>query len=97
MRWLCIFVAVIASVQVVKAEDATPSRIASITKSARDMMPAMPAMPSLPLPSMPDLSMPDFSDASGRIMTEFNSAQGATGNSKLRHWRAFAQNGWPHR
>jgi hypothetical protein len=30
-------------------------------------------MPSLTLPSMPDLSMPDFSDASGRIMTEFNS------------------------
>ena len=24
-------------------------------------------------------------------------AQGAIGNSKLRHWRAFAQNGWPHR
>jgi hypothetical protein len=73
MKWLCIFVAVVASVQVVKAEDAAPSRIDSITKSARDMMPAMPAMPTLSLPAMPDLSMPDFSDASGRVMTEFNS------------------------
>jgi hypothetical protein len=53
-------------------EDATPSRIDAITKSARDMMPAMPSMPSLSLPSMPDLSMPDFSDATGRLMTEFN-------------------------
>ena len=73
MKWLCMFVAVVASVQVVKAEDAAPSRIDSITKSARDMMPAMPAMPTLSLPAMPDLSMPDFSDASGRVMTEFNS------------------------
>ena len=32
----------------------------------------MPAMPSVSLPSMPDLSMPDFSDAIGRLMTEFN-------------------------
>jgi hypothetical protein len=73
MKWLCMFVAAVASVQVANAEDAAPSRIDSITKSARDMMPAMPAMPSLSLPSMPDLSMPDFSDTSGRIMTEFNS------------------------
>jgi hypothetical protein len=29
-------------------------------------------MPSLSLPSMPDLSLPDFSDATGRVMTEFN-------------------------
>jgi hypothetical protein len=36
------------------------------------MMPAMPAMPSLSLPSMPDLSLPDFSDATGRLTTEFN-------------------------
>jgi hypothetical protein len=35
-------------------------------------MPAMPSMPSVSLPSMPDLSMPDFSDAIGRLMTEFN-------------------------
>jgi hypothetical protein len=33
----------------------------------------MPSMPSLSLPTMPDLSMPDFSDATGRLMTEFNS------------------------
>jgi hypothetical protein len=32
MKWLCMFVAVAASVQVVNAEDATPSRIDSITK-----------------------------------------------------------------
>ena len=35
-------------------------------------MPAMPSMPSVSLPSMPDQSMPDFSDATGRLMTEFN-------------------------
>jgi hypothetical protein len=54
------------------AEDSAPSRIDSIAKSARDMMPAMPEMPSLSLPSMPDLSLPDFSDTTGRLMTEFN-------------------------
>jgi hypothetical protein len=32
----------------------------------------MPSMPSVSMPSMPDLSMPDFSDAVGRLMTEFN-------------------------
>ncbi len=73
MKWFLIFAAVIANVQIARAEDAVPSRIDSITKSARDMVPAMPAMPSLSLPSMPDLSMPDFSDATGRLMTEFNS------------------------
>jgi hypothetical protein len=36
------------------------------------MMSAMPAMPSVSLPSIPDLSLPDFSDATGRVMTEFN-------------------------
>jgi hypothetical protein len=72
MRALFIFAAVIAGVQIAKAEDAAPSRVDSITKSARDMMPAMPEMPSLSLPSMPDLSLPDFSDATGRVMTEFN-------------------------
>ena len=51
---------------------AAPSRIDSITKSARDMMPAMPSLPSVSLPSMPDLSLPDFSDATGRLMIEFN-------------------------
>jgi hypothetical protein len=64
---------VIAGVQLARAEDAAPSRIDAITKSARDMMPAVPSLPSLSLPSMPDLSMPDFSDATGRLMTEFNS------------------------
>jgi hypothetical protein len=55
-----------------RAEEAAPSRIDAITKSARDMMPSMPAMPSVSMPSMPDLSLPDFSDATGRMMTEFN-------------------------
>jgi hypothetical protein len=73
MKLLILLVALFAGIQVARAEDAAPSRIDSITKSARDMMPAMPAMPSLSLPSMPDLSMPDFSDASSRVMTEFNS------------------------
>lgn len=64
--------ALLAATSIARAEDNAPSRIDSITKSARDMMPAMPAMPSLSLPSMPDLSLPDFSDASGRLMSEFN-------------------------
>lgn len=72
MKLLLPIVALIAISGVASAEDSTPSRIDSITKSARDMMPAMPAMPSLSLPSMPDLSLPDFSDATGRLMTEFN-------------------------
>jgi hypothetical protein len=73
MKWLLIFAAVTSNVQIARAEETAPSRIDSITKSARDMVPAMPSMPSLSLPSMPDLSMPDFSDATGRLMTEFNS------------------------
>jgi hypothetical protein len=72
MKLLLPIVALIAISGVASAEDNTPNRIDSITKSARDMMPAMPAMPSLSLPSMPDLSLPDFSDATGRLMTEFN-------------------------
>src|ERR1700694_1213711 len=72
MRTLSIFVALLATVAVAHAEDAAPSRIDSITKSARDMMPAMPSLPSVSLPSMPDLSLPDFSDATGRVMSEFN-------------------------
>ena len=35
-------------------------------------MSVMPAMPSVSLPSTLDLSLPDFSDATGRLMTEFN-------------------------
>jgi hypothetical protein len=73
MKVLSLFVAaLLASVAPAQAEDTAPSRIDSITKSARDMMPAIPSMPSIALPSMPDLSLPDFSDATGRLMTEFN-------------------------
>jgi hypothetical protein len=71
MRMLLIFVTLLA-ITGARAEDVAPSRIDSITKSARDMMPAMPALPSVTLPSMPDLSLPDFSDATGRVMSEFN-------------------------
>ena len=70
MKALSIIVVLLTTVAVAKAED--PSRIDNITKSARDMMPAMPSLPSVSLPSMPDLSLPDFSDATGRLMTEFN-------------------------
>ncbi|MGX4774016.1 hypothetical protein ACWAUC_29925 [Bradyrhizobium guangdongense] len=54
----------------IQAEDGPQSRLDSITKSARDMM---PSMPSVSLPSMPDLSLPDLSDPSGKLMAEFNS------------------------
>lgn len=54
----------------VRAQDSAPSRLDSITKSAREMM---PSMPSVSLPSMPDLSLPDLSDPSGKLMAEFNS------------------------
>ena len=60
------------AVSIARAEDSAPSRIDSFTKSARDMMSVMPAMPSVSLPSTLDLSLPDFSDATGRLMTEFN-------------------------
>lgn len=69
MRIPSILAFLLATMGVVQAEESAPSRIDSITKSARDMM---PAMPSVSLPSMPDLSLPDFSDATGRLMTEFN-------------------------
>ena len=72
MKVLLVITALIAAPSVANAEDSAPSRIDSITKSARDMMPAIPSMPSVSLPSMPDLSLPDFSDATGRVMTEFN-------------------------
>jgi hypothetical protein len=65
-------VVMVMAFSIARAEDTAPSRIDSIAKSARDMMPAMPAMPSVSLPSMPDLSLPDFSDATGRLMAEFN-------------------------
>src|ERR1700730_8998408 len=72
MRAFSIIVALLAAVAVAQAEETAPSRIDSITKSALDMMPAMPPMTSVSLPSMPDLSLPDFSDATGRLMREFN-------------------------
>ena len=72
MRALSITAVLIATVAVAHAEEAAQSRIDSITKSARDMMPAMPSMPSVSLPSMPDFSLPDFSDATGKLMIEFN-------------------------
>lgn len=73
MRTAFILILLIVAPNIARSEDASaPSRIDSITKSARDMMPAMPSLPSVSLPSMPDLSLPDFSDATGRMMTEFN-------------------------
>lgn len=72
MRALSIIAVLLAAVAVAQAEETAPSRIDSITKSARDMMTAMPSVPSVSLPSMPDLSLPDFSDTTGRLMTEFN-------------------------
>jgi hypothetical protein len=72
MKALSIMVVLLSAIAVAQAEETAPSRIDSITKSARDMMPAMPSLPSVSLPSMPDLSLPDFSDATGRLMTEFN-------------------------
>jgi hypothetical protein len=72
MKILLIGLGVIFAFNTARAEDPAPSRIDNITKSARDMMPAMPAMPSISLPLMPGLALPDFSDATGRLMTEFN-------------------------
>lgn len=73
MRTAFVLMLLLVAPGVAHSEDApAPSRIDSITKSARDMMPAMPSLPSVSLPSMPDLSLPDFSDATGRMMTEFN-------------------------
>src|SRR4051812_10554533 len=72
MKTLSILVILLATITLACAEEPATSRIDSITKSARDMMPAMPALPAVSLPSMPDLSLPDFSDATGRVMTEFN-------------------------
>lgn len=73
MRASFVSILLIAIPSIVHCEEASaPSRIDSITKSARELMPAIPALPSVSLPSMPDLSLPDFSDATGRVMTEFN-------------------------
>jgi hypothetical protein len=83
---------VIAGVHIAKAEDAAPSRIDAITKSARDMM---PSMPSLSLPTMPDLSMPDFSDATARLMTEFNSFTQQIGDTVTAVTRHFLRRRHP--
>jgi hypothetical protein len=73
MRTVYILILLIVALNAARSEDTSaPSRIDSITKSARDMMPAMPSMPSVSFPSMPDLSLPDFSETTGRLMTEFN-------------------------
>lgn len=73
MKTLLVLAALLSTLMTARADDNTaPSRIDSITKSARDMIPAIPSMPSISLPSMPDLSLPDLSDASGRLLTEFN-------------------------
>jgi hypothetical protein len=72
MRTLSILGMLLATITLARAEETAPSRIDSITKSARDIMPAMPSLPSVSLPAMPDLSLPDFSDATGRVMSEFN-------------------------
>jgi hypothetical protein len=70
MKTAVMLIILICAAGVARAEDnSSPSRLDSIAKSARDMM---PSMPQLSLPSMPDLSLPDFSDATGRIMAEFN-------------------------
>jgi hypothetical protein len=81
MKTLSMIVALLATIPVARAEETAPSRIDSITKSARDMMPAMPSMPSVSLPSMPDLSLPDFSDATSRVMTEFNTFTNQVGDA----------------
>ena len=81
MKTLSMIVALLATIAVARAEETAPSRIDSITKSARDMMPAMPSMPSVSLPSMPDLSLPDFSDATSRLMTEFNTFTNQVGDA----------------
>lgn len=73
MKTLLVLAALLSTLMTAQADDNTaPSRIDSITKSAREMIPAIPSMPSVSLPSMPDLSLPDLSDASGRLLTEFN-------------------------
>jgi hypothetical protein len=84
MKFACVFVLILfaaAQTDLARAEDPALSRIDSITKSARDMMPAMPEMPSLSLPSMPDLSLPDFSDSTGRVMTEFKTLTQQVGDA----------------
>ena len=72
MRTPSIFAMLLVTTALAHAEEPAPSRIDSIAKSALGIIPAMPALPSVSLPSMPDLSLPDFSDATGKVMSEFN-------------------------
>lgn len=72
MKTFSILAVTLASISIAQAEESAPSRIDNIAKSARDMIPAMPSMPSVSLPSLPDFSLPDFSDATGKLMLEFN-------------------------
>ncbi|WP_027556082.1 hypothetical protein [Bradyrhizobium sp. Cp5.3] len=71
MRAFLILIFLSSATLTARAEDASaPSRIDSLTKSARDMM---PSLPSVSLPSMPDLPLLDMSDPTGKLMAEFNS------------------------
>src|SRR5258705_2577433 len=72
MKQLLICFAIIVATGAARAEESAPSRIDSISKSAEHLVPSVPAMPSVSLPLMPDLSLPDFSDTTGKLMTEFN-------------------------
>ena len=83
MRTPSIFAMLLVTTALAHAEEPAPSRIDSITKSARGIMPAMPALPSVSLPSMPDLCLPDFSDATGRVMSEFNTFTQQVGDAEL--------------
>ncbi|AWM06091.2 hypothetical protein [Bradyrhizobium symbiodeficiens] len=62
-------IALLSFVSPAQADDGQPSRLDGLSKSARDMM---PSLPSVSLPSLPNLSLPDLSDATGKIMGEFN-------------------------
>ncbi|WP_265441712.1 hypothetical protein [Bradyrhizobium sp. SEMIA] len=73
MRMFVAVVAMIASLGSVAAEERLGGTIDTITKSAKDILPSMPSLPSVSLPSIPDFGIPDFSDASGKMIAEFNS------------------------
>lgn len=73
MRMFVIAFALIASGGFASAEEKPATTIDTITKSAKDLMPLIPSLPSVSLPSVPDLSIPDFSDTSGKMIAEFNS------------------------
>jgi hypothetical protein len=60
MRVFSVILAVIACTGAACADDSPQSRIDSIAKSARDLMPAILTLPSVSLPSMPNFPLPDF-------------------------------------